>query len=76
MLQHHPSFSFSTLRKKGKSAEGSERKETNTMKMRGSKDAKARFQKGGMVEKRVGSSERKGRAQREARGKRQTRFHP
>ena len=41
------------LRKKRKSAEGSERKETNTMKMRGSKDAKARFQNGGMVPKRV-----------------------
>ena len=31
---------------------------------------KARFQKGGMVEKRVGPSERKGRAQREAKRKR------
>ena len=41
------------LRKKGKSAEGSERKETNTMKMREWKDAKARFQHGGMVPKRV-----------------------
>ena len=33
------------------------------MKMRGSKDAKAWFQKGGMVQKRVGPSERRGRAQ-------------
>ena len=40
--------------KKGKSAEGRERKETNTMNIRGSKDAKARFQSGGMVRKRVG----------------------
>ena len=32
------------------------------MKMRGLKDAKARFQNGGMVKKRVGPSERKGKA--------------
>ena len=53
--------------------EGSERTETVRMKMRGSKDAKAWFQKGGMVQKRVGPSARNGGAQGEARRQRQTR---
>ena len=37
-----------------KSAERSEKRETNTIKMRGSKEAMVRSQNGGMVQKRVG----------------------
>ena len=40
--------------RRGKSAERSEKRETSTIKMRGSKDTMVRSQKGGMVEKRVG----------------------
>ena len=54
-----------------KREERSEKRETSTIKMRGSKGAKVRSQKGGMVQKRVGPSGRGGqsgerRAQREA----------
>ena len=39
---------------RGRSAERSEKRETNTMKMRGSKEAMVRSQNGGMVQKRFG----------------------
>ena len=40
--------------RRGKSAERSEKRETSTIKMRGSKDAMVRSQNGGMVQKRFG----------------------